>query len=117
MCSNSLIDFSLRFMIVLFLLSNPITTSPAVPFYCRRFKGDCSVRRDSICCREENIATTERETQAEELNKDEDSEDNLIASPSIIEEVVVAAPNETLVCMHIMIISYSYKNCSFPGPE
>jgi len=97
------------FMIVLFLLSNPITTSPAVPFYCRRFKGDCSVRRDSICCREENIATTERETQAEELNKDEDSEDNLIASPSIIEEVVVAAPNETLAQNNLIIASTTSK--------
>jgi len=97
------------FMIVLFLLSNPTTTSPAVPFYCRRFKADCSVRRDSICCREENIATTERETEAEELKKDEDSEDNLVASPSIIEEVVVAAPNETLAQNNLIIASTTSK--------
>jgi len=95
---------------VIFLLAVPITTysTPAVPFYCRRFKGDCSKRRDSICCREENISTTEKVVDiVEEVLKEE--KDSLVASPSIIEEVVVAAPNETLAQNNFIIPSTTTK--------
>ena len=95
---------------MLLLLSSPTTSSPAVPFYCRRFKGDCSVRRDSICCREENIATTEKVVETVKKELKEESEDILVASPSIIEEVIVAVPHETHVSIH-KNQNHSFKNC------
>jgi len=87
----------IMFLIVLLLLSSSTTSSPAVPFYCRRFKGDCSVRRESICCRKENISTAEKEVETVKEQLEEESEDNLVASPSIIEEVTVVSPHETHV--------------------
>ena len=90
------------------MLTCQILSSPSVPFYCRRFRGNCSVRRDNICCREENIATTEavteekRNSSANENGEDKprnitktdsELEESLLSSASIIDEVVVA-PDE-----------------------
>ena len=100
-----------RFLFPLLLLTSPILSSPSVPFYCRRFRGNCSVRRDNICCREENIDTTEaateekRNSSANENGEDKprnitktdsELEETLLSSASIIDEVVVA-PDEPQV--------------------
>ena len=109
-----------RFLFPLLLLASTILSSPSVPFYCRRFKGNCSRRRDYICCRAENIAATEtvsddKSDHSEKVigvqkpknitETESEFEDILIASPSIIEEVVVA-PDEAPV---------SLKNTQFPS--
>ena len=108
-----------RFLFLVLLLASTILSSPSVPFYCRRFKGNCSNRRDYICCRAENIAATETvsddKSDSEKVigvqkpkkitETESELEDILIASPSIIEEVVVA-PDEAPV---------SFKNAQFPS--
>ena len=48
------------------------------------------------------------ETVKKELK--EESEDILVASPSIIEEVIVAVPHETHVSIH-KNQNHSFKNC------
>ena len=105
-----------RFLILLLVLVSPITSSPAVPIYCRRFKANCSVRRDNICCRKENIAATATEGNIV-VEKPEDiteSEDNLLASSSIIEEVVVA-PDEPPVSLKL--VRFLSQNFPISGPE
>ena len=97
-----------RYVIPLLLLLSPTICSPAVPFYCRRFKGNCSVRRESICCREENIAATatvEPLVVEEPVEDTEDTEDNLLASSSIIEEVVVALDEPSVGLKFVDILS------------
>ena len=99
-----------RYVIPLLLLLSPTICSPAVPFYCRRFKGNCSVRRESICCREENIAATAaaaatvEPVAVEESVEIIDTGDNLLASSSFIEEVVVAPdePPVSLIFVNIL---------------
>ena len=103
-----------RYVIPLLLLLSPTICSPAVPFYCRRFKGNCSVRRESICCREENIAAAATDATKEPVVVDEpvaikDTEDSLLASSSIIDEVVVA-PDEPLVSLELLDILFNL-NC------
>ena len=91
------------------MLTSPILSSPSVPFYCRRFRGNCSVRRDNICCREENIATTEAVTEEKSNSSANENitnitkphselEETLLSSASIIDEVVVA-PDEPPVSL------------------
>ena len=108
-----------RFLLVVLLLASPLSCAPAVPFYCRRFKADCRVRRDNICCRAENIATTtttiekQGDSVVEESIEIIESEDTLVASSSIIEEVVVA-PEKPLVSL-AFFISTSSVSCSRSG--
>jgi hypothetical protein len=104
-----------RLLILLLVLVSPIMSSPAVPFYCRRFKANCSVRRDNICCRKENIAATATEgnivvEKPEDITK---SEDNLLASSSIIEEVVVA-PDVPPVSLQL--VQFPFKLFYISGP-
>ena len=72
------------------------------------------MRRESICCREENIAAAATDATKEPVVVDEpvaikDTEDSLLASSSIIDEVVVA-PDEPLVSLELLDILFNL-NC------
>ena len=98
-----------RLLLSLLLLLSPLRISPALPFYCRRMKGYCSIRRESICCSEEtNTNTSEENTDVEE-SKDIQNSD-LLASSSIIKEVDRIKPpvsgysvysNFNLICVSV----------------
>jgi len=78
----------------LLLLSTTAFAFPGVPFYCRRFKGDCSARRDSICCKARNSeienSSTQESISKEPLQKVENSTESIISTNSVVEEVGVA---------------------------
>ena len=95
-----------------------VVSFPSVPFYCKRFRGNCSVRRDNICCRQQDIATAEIEEEKEYLGvgvdseKDKELEDHLVASSSIINEVVVS-PDEAPVS--VQLAHFLSKYLHIPG--
>jgi len=43
---------------ILLLFSPFLLSFPSVPLYCKRFRGDCSIRKESICCKASNIRQT-----------------------------------------------------------
>ena len=100
-----------RLLLSLLLLISPLRISPALPFYCRRMKGYCSIRRESICCSEEAITnTSEENTDVEESKDIQNSENDLLASSSIIKEVDRIKPpvsgysvysNFNLICVSV----------------
>jgi len=52
-------------LLILLLVSPFLLSFPSVPLYCKRFRGDCSIRKESICCKATNIkqlTTAKRKT-------------------------------------------------------
>merc|ERR1711915_1048024 len=78
----------------LLLLSTTAFAFPGVPFYCKRFKSDCSTRRESICCKARNSeienSSTQEPISKEPLQKVENSTESIISANSVVEEVGVA---------------------------
>ena len=74
------------------------------------------MRRESICCREENIAATatKEPVVVEEPVEIIDTEDNLLASSSIIKEVVVALDEPTVSLKFVDIL---FKVLPIAGTE
>merc|ERR1712106_1267143 len=99
------INMTPKMLGLIFLLLLGKLTDSRVPFYCKRFRGDCSARRDSICCKAlESTTTTTTTTTVSNLGsqdvdapsdifdikEEEDYEvEGLIAEQSEVKEVFV----------------------------